>query len=250
MQISLNNKVVLVTGSSSGIGKSIAEHLAMSGATVAVHYHSNNNSAQELADKIGNHSQAFQANLANAGQTGQLFSNVVAKYGRLDVLINNAGIYQYAPVNDKEWLNKWQQTIDTNLTATGILCQLAIKHFIEKGGGRIINISSRAAFRGDTGDYLAYAASKGGMVSLTKTIARSFGKNNIQAFSIAPGFVRTPMAQEFIEENGEDLILKELALERMTEPQDIAPVVCFLAAGLMDHATGSTIDLNAGSYMR
>jgi 3-oxoacyl-[acyl-carrier protein] reductase len=250
MHINIKNKVILVTGASSGIGKAIVEQLALSGATVAIHFNSNQESAQELALKSGNHSKIFQANLAFADQTKQLFSMVIATYGRLDVLVNNAGIYQYGPLGQKDWLINWQQTIDTNLTSAAILCQLAILHFIENGGGKIINMASRAAFRGDTGDYLAYAASKGGMVSLTKTIARAYGKNNIQAFSLAPGFVRTPMAQEFIDENGEDSILKELALERMTEPEDIAPIVCLLASGLLDHATGSTIDINAGSYMR
>ncbi|MDF1550812.1 MAG: SDR family NAD(P)-dependent oxidoreductase, partial [Bacteroidales bacterium] len=145
---------------------------------------------------------------------------------------------------------QWIQTINTNLNSAGLLCKLAISHFLETGGGRIINIVSRAAFRGDTGDYLAYAASKGGLVSLTKTIARSFGKNNIIAFSIAPGFVRTQMAKEFIEKNGEQQILNEISLPELTEAEDVAPTAVFLASGMMDHATGSTIDINAGSYMR
>jgi len=97
---------------------------------------------------------------------------------------------------------------------------------------------------------LAYAASKGGLVSLTKSIARAYGKNNIKAFSIAPGFVRTPMAEEFINQNGEDKVVGEIALPKLTEAEDIAPTAVFLASGFMDHATGSTIDINAGSYMR
>ena len=128
--------------------------------------------------------------------------------------------------------------------------RLAIKQFQQTSGGRIINISSRAAFRGDTGDYLAYAASKGGMISLTKTIARSFGKDNIKAFSIAPGFVRTPMAQGYIDKFGEKDILNEISLPKLTEVEDVAPLITFMASGKMDHATGCTIDINAGSYMR
>lgn len=250
MEINLNGRVVLVTGASSGIGKAICENLSESGATLAIHYNNNKKSAVELAKRLGNNSQPFQANLANTHQTESLFNAVIMKYGKLDVLINNAGIYQFTPNNDERWIEKWQNTITINLTSAAILSKMAIEHFIKNGGGRIINIASRAAFRGDTGDYLAYAASKGGMISLTKTIARSFGKKNIKAFSIAPGFVRTPMAREFIEKNGEEMILQELSLNKLTEPENIAPIVTFIAAGLMDHATGSTIDINAGSYMR
>jgi NAD(P)-dependent dehydrogenase (short-subunit alcohol dehydrogenase family) len=110
-------------------------------------------------------------------------------------------------------------------------------------------MASRAAFRGDTIDYLAYAASKGGMVSLTRSIARGFGKQNIKAFLIAPGFVRTEMAQEFIDFYGEEKTIADLALPKLTEPDDIAPLVVFLASGMADHATGGTFDINAGSYV-
>jgi NAD(P)-dependent dehydrogenase (short-subunit alcohol dehydrogenase family) len=112
----------------------------------------------------------------------------------------------------------------------------------------LVNISSRAAFRGDTEDYLAYAASKGGVVSLTRSIARAFGKDNIKAFDLAPGFTHTEMAQVFIDKYGEDYV-KDGALPNMTEPADIARMVVFLASGNADHATGTTIDMNAGSYV-
>jgi 3-oxoacyl-[acyl-carrier protein] reductase len=115
--------------------------------------------------------------------------------------------------------------------------------------GRIINISSRAAFRGDTAEYMAYAASKAGVSALTKSIARAYGKDGIKAFNIAPGFVRTEMAKDFIEQYGEEFATSDIALERLTEPKDIAPMVTFLASGLADHATGCTIDINAASYV-
>lgn len=137
-----------------------------------------------------------------------------------------------------------------NLTATGLLCRSAIAHFQRIGGGRIVNIASRAAFRGDTPDYLAYAASKAGIVALTRSIARGFGKSEIKAFVVAPGFTRTDMAQAFIDTYGEDFASSDIALKKLTEPSDIAPTVTFLLSGLSDHATGTTIDLNAGSYVR
>ena len=120
---------------------------------------------------------------------------------------------------------------------------------LEHGGGRIINVASRAAFRGDTPEYVAYAASKGGVVALTRSLARGLGKQGVVAFTLAPGFTRTDMAQPFIDTYGADYATSDLALDRMTEPADIAPTIVFLASGQMDHATGATIDLNAGSYV-
>ena len=136
-----------------------------------------------------------------------------------------------------------------NLRAVELLCRLGIRHFQEHGGGRIINVASRAAFRGDIPEYMAYAASKGGVVALTRSIARAFGKDGICAFVIAPGWVRTQMAQDFIDEYGEEAATKDLALDRMTEPADLAPLVVLLASGLADHSTGGTFDVNAGSYV-
>lgn len=250
MKINLKNKIVLITGASSGIGKAMAKQFAISGATVAIHYNSNIDAASELANELGNNSKIFQANLSQTHDAQKLFNEVVKEFGQLDVLINNAGIFDYSPISENDWLGKWQKTIDTNLSSAAILCKLAIKHFLANDGGRIINITSRAAHRGDTADYMAYAASKGGLLALTRTIARAYGKNNIKAFSIAPGFVHTPMAEEFINKHGKQKIIDELSLSELTLPEDIAPTAVFLASGLMDHATGCTIDINGGSYVR
>jgi NAD(P)-dependent dehydrogenase (short-subunit alcohol dehydrogenase family) len=139
--------------------------------------------------------------------------------------------------------------MDINLNAIGLLCKKSIQHFQQNSGGIIINISSRAAFRGDSKDFMAYSASKAGLIGLTRSIARAYGKDGIKAFLVAPGFVRTEMAQSFIDEYGEDYATKDLALEQMTEPKDVAQFVAFLASGLADHATGGTFDINAGSYV-
>ena len=175
----------------------------------------------------------------------------MARFGRIDVLVNNAGMAAGAALDGDEaaWLQAWTRTMAVNLTAVGLLCRSAIGHFQTHGGGRIINISSRAAFRGDTPDYMAYAASKGGVVALTRSIARAFGKQGITAFDVAPGFTRTEMAEAFIDQYGEAYAASDIALSRLTEPGDIAPMLVFLASGLADHATGTTIDLNAGSYV-
>ncbi|MDX1630185.1 MAG: SDR family oxidoreductase, partial [Fulvivirga sp.] len=178
MKIDLKGKIILVTGASRGIGKAIAVSLAQSGATVAIHCNRNIDQAEEIARDAGNNSQAFAADLSKDLSVAHLFERVISTYGRLDVLINNAGIAISSALSkaDDEWIAEWQKTMCVNLTAVGLLCKKAIEHFNEKGGGIIINISSRAAFRGDTAEYFAYAASKGGMVALTKSIARAFGK--------------------------------------------------------------------------
>ncbi|MGB5303332.1 MAG: SDR family oxidoreductase, partial [Gemmatimonadota bacterium] len=147
------------------------------------------------------------------------------------------------------WREDWDLTMAVNLRAVELLSRLAIDHFQQHDGGRIINIASRAAFRGDTPEYMTYAASKGGVVALTRSMARGFGKAGICAFVVAPGFVRTEMAQEVIDEHGEERVTGDLALDRLTEPADVAPLVVLLASGLADHATGGTFDVNAGSYV-
>lgn len=250
MKIGLQNYVVLITGASSGIGAAMVKGFAETGATIAVHYHSSADAAHQLAMQAGNNSKSFQANLSQPAEAEDLFKAVVTCYGKVDVLINNAGIFELSPISSADWLESWHRTLDTNLTSAALLCKLTVEHFLERGGGRIINISSRAAFRGDTKDYLAYAASKGGMVALTKSIARAYGKNNIKAFSVAPGFVRTPMAESYFESHSEQEVLDEIALPELTETKDIAPTAVFLASGYMDHATGCTIDINAASYVR
>ena len=251
MKIDLTGMNILITGASRGIGQAIARLLGRAGAILAIHYHQNQESAQKLQKEIGSPSEIFQADLADSKKCIRLFEQVEEKFGHIDVLINNAGIAIQSPVElePETWIRDWESTLKVNLSATALLCKLAIRHFLNHEGGRIINIASRAAFRGDTIDYLAYAASKGGMVSLTRSIARGFGKQNIKAFLIAPGFVRTDMAQEFIDFYGEEKTISDLALNRLTEPEDVAPMVVFLASGLADHATGGTFDINAGSYV-
>ncbi|NNF58597.1 MAG: SDR family oxidoreductase, partial [Rhodothermaceae bacterium] len=242
---------VLVTGASRGIGRAIAQGCAEAGATVAVHYHQSRDTAEALASALGHGAQAFQADLTDPHAARRLWDEVVGAFGRVHALVNNAAIAEpaspEAPLDD--WLAVWHRTMAANLTAVGVLCQAAVPHFAEKGGGRIVTLASRAAFRGDAPEYLAYAASKAGVVALTRSIARGYGKQGIAAFTIAPGFTRTDMAQPFIDRYGEAYATDDLALARMTEPEDIAPLVVLLASGLADHATGTTIDVNAGSYV-
>lgn len=256
VSIDLSGQTVLVTGASRGIGRATARLLAEAGATVGVHYHRNEAAAHELAAALGQGAGAFQADLADPDAAARLFKDAVAAFGHLDVLVNNAGIAEGAALGSDvdDWLAVWERTMAVNLTAVGVLCRVAVQHFAERGAdrgpGRIVNVASRAAFRGDTPDYVAYAASKGGVVALTRSLARGLGKRGVVAFTVAPGFTRTDMAQPFIDAYGTEYATHDLALDRMTEPEDIAPTILFLASGRMDHATGATVDLNAGSYVR
>jgi 3-oxoacyl-[acyl-carrier protein] reductase len=252
LQINLSGQNMLVTGASRGIGAAIARRLAASGARVAVHYGKERQAAEDLAHQIGNGARVFGADLASAQACSSLWTEVESECGTVHALVNNAGVAIGSPLAGpaQAWLEDWNRTLAVNLTATALLSRLALAHFEKQHDGRIVNIASRAAFRGDTPDYLAYAASKGGMVALTRSIARGFGKKGIKAFLLAPGFTRTEMAQPFIDQYGEAYASSDIALERLTEPDDIAPTVAFLLSGLADHATGSTIDLNAGSYVR
>ncbi|MAE82564.1 MAG: 3-oxoacyl-ACP reductase [Flammeovirgaceae bacterium] len=252
MYINLSGLNILVTGASRGIGKAISTKLAEAGATIAVHYNKNVREAENLAHILGNESKPFQADLSKPDEAAKLFERVTLEMGSVEVLINNAGIAVSSPISasDDEWMTAWDQTMMVNLTSSAMLCKKAVHHFLQrKAAGRIINISSRAAFRGDQAEYLAYAASKAGLVSLTKSIARAYGKNGIKAFVVAPGFVRTDMALEFMEQYGEEHAKGDVALERLTEPKDLAPLITFIASGMADHSTGSTFDVNAGSYM-
>jgi NAD(P)-dependent dehydrogenase (short-subunit alcohol dehydrogenase family) len=243
MNIDLKNTRALVTGASRGIGKAIAQALVDSGARVVV---SSRTNGAPLAGSV-----ALTADLGNPNECIDLFQRAHDALGGIDLLVNNAGIAIASPLEAgiEAWVDDWESTMRVNLTASALLTREAIR--AAGGSGlRIVYLASRAAFRGDTPDYLAYAASKGGMVALSRSIARGFGKQGVKSFVIAPGFTRTEMAEDFIRENGEDYAMKDIALDRMTEPRDIAPLVVFLASGLADHCTGTSIDVNAASYVR
>ena len=252
MKIDLSKRTILITGANSGIGYAIAKQLLESNASVALHYNSKSDGVKELHKQFPDQSEIFEADFNQSDSVINLFDDILSWKDSLDTLINNAGtsIMNSLDLDDKEWINNWNTIMNINLLATGILSKKALQHFKNNNGGRIINIASRAAFRGDTPDYLAYAASKAGMVALIKSIARGFGKDGITAFSIAPGFTRTAMAQKSIDKYGEDFVVKDIALNQLTEPKDIAPIVTLICSGEFDHGTGSNIDINAGSYVR
>jgi 3-oxoacyl-[acyl-carrier protein] reductase len=244
----MRDKVALVTGGSRGIGEAIVRTLCGAGAEVVLHYNSSGREAKRIASETGR-CLCVKADLEEEYSVDELWSEAVGWRGHVDVLVNNAGVYEPASLEDGErWKMLWQRALKINLIAAADLCREAILHFERRGGGTIINIASRAAFRGDDPEYMPYAASKGGMVSLTRTIARGFAASGILAYTVAPGFVETQMAREFALRSGENPA-REIPLGSLVPPEEVANVVAFLASGAARHATGATIDLNGASYV-
>jgi NAD(P)-dependent dehydrogenase (short-subunit alcohol dehydrogenase family) len=251
MNINLKSQRILVTGASRGIGRAIAEQLSASGAEVILHFNSNMEAARSLQESLPNPAHLAPCDLSNLEMVKGWLPELIEKHGKIDAIVNNAGMAISVQDNatTEEWTQAWLKTMNVNINALAIICKEFIEHARIHKSGRIVNISSRAAFRGDTPDYLAYAASKAAIVSYTRSIARYYGKEGIKAFIIAPGFTRTDMAQDFMDQYGEAYALNDIALNELTEPKDIAPMVTLLCSGMADHATGTTIDINAGSYV-
>ncbi|PYE53263.1 SDR family NAD(P)-dependent oxidoreductase [Deinococcus yavapaiensis] len=250
--LDLTGKVILVTGSSRGIGAVTARTLSAAGAQVIVHYGRNEEEARALVEELGSErSVALGADLGRPGAATALFRDAVAWQGRVDVLVNNAGIAPSVTVDDEAsaWAQTWARTLQVNLVAVADLCREAIVHFRGRGGGTIINVASRAAFRGDNPESMHYAASKGGVIALTRSIARGYAPDGILAYAVAPGWVRTEMAEGYLREHAAD-IARDIPLGDVVPPEEVANTVAFLASGLARHMTGATLDLNGASYVR
>lgn len=245
--MALPPKNIFITGSSRGIGQAIAQTLHEAGHRIVGH-------ASRAAAANG----AFAYPLVSAD-----FSDVDGPQtawagamdhldGKIDVLINNAGIFDPNPIalSDADWLTGWEKTMRINLTASAILCRHAVRHFAAGDTGRIVNIASRAAYRGDSPAHWHYAASKAGMVAMTKTIARAYAKDQIYAFAICPGFTMTGMADDYLESRGGDKLLADIPLGRVASPQEIADIAKFCAIDAPPSMTGAVIDANGASYVR
>ncbi|MEG3180990.1 SDR family NAD(P)-dependent oxidoreductase [Sphingomonas sp. LT1P40] len=173
--------------------------------------------------------------------------------GRIDVLVNNAGVFEAAPIelDDDEWVAAWERTMRINLTAAAELSRFAVKHWQGRGaGGRLVNIASRAAYRGDSPAHWHYAASKAGMVGMTKSIARGYAKDGILAFAICPGFTMTGMADDYLESRGGDKLLADIPLGRVAHPEEVAVMARFCALEAPASMTGAVLDVNGASYVR
>ena len=251
--IDLSGKTVLVTGGSRGIGEAIVRAVAAAGAKVLLHYGRSRGAAETIQSAIGRQCcQLIQADLGDVEAATDLWRAATAAAPRIDVLVNNAGIFEIAAVDapNETWRRAWAHVMQVNLYAPAELCKLAISHFRTHGGGKIINVASRAAQRGDAPDQWPYAASKGALVSLTKTIARGFAGDNILAFAIAPGFTETDMGLTGLDEAGLNRILSEIPLGAMASPEECGALAAFLCSDKVRHMTGATFDINGASYVR
>jgi 3-oxoacyl-[acyl-carrier protein] reductase len=249
--LNLNNKTVLVTGATKGIGAAIVKALHSAGANVIGHYGRDVDAAGLMLEAYPERLTLIQSDLSDKDGADRLWKAALTQTDRIDVLVNNAGIYVASPLDDASaWQAGWDKNLQVNLRAPSDLCRQAIQHFEHQGGGIIINMASRSSHRGDGPEHLAYGAAKGGLLALTKGIARGYGATNILAYALAPGWVRTAMAEDFIASVGEEEVTKNLPLKEVTPPEDVANMVAFLATGACRHATGSTIDITGADYVR
>lgn len=226
---------ILLTGASRGIGAAIAAAFATPDVRLVA-----------LSSKDGD--------LSDPDTPARLWDSALARLdGRIDVLINNAGVFEANPLDgdDADWLAGWERTMRINLTASADLCRRAVLHWQERGSsGRIVNIASRAAYRGDSPAHWHYAASKAGMVAMTKTIARGYAKDGILAFAICPGFTMTGMAEDYLASRGGDKLLADIPLGRVAMPEEIGEMARWCALDAPPSMTGAVLDANGASYVR
>ena len=253
MNDSLSGKVCLVTGASRGIGAAIAAAIANMGARVVVHFGHSKALADQVAERLsGDGHLVLGTDLADPSAASGFISELVSQTGRLDVLVNNAGIFDPHPpleVDAGEWLEKWRETLAVNLVSPAALCHAAANVMAEQGGGRIINVGSRGAFRGEP-DCPAYGASKAGLHAMSQSLALALAPRGILVYAVAPGWVETDMAREFLDSEAGAGIKAQSPLGRVARPEEIAETVCFLASSQADFLTGSIIDVNGASYLR
>lgn len=248
----LSGQNVLVTGASGGIGAAIVRQLAAEGARPIIHFGRDRQGAEALLNGIEGNGVIVQANLADPDGAFALWRDALAQVGRIHAIINNAGIRSEISIEAEveEWRMAWQKEFQVNFFAAADLCKEALVHFKETGGGRIVNIASRAAQRGYTSEAMPYGATKAALTNLTKSIARSFGSSGVVAVTIAPGWVRTDMAEEFVARHGKAAAVSDIPTGEMAEPNEIAELVAFALRPSQTSLNGATLDVNGGSYIR
>jgi len=251
--IDLRGQTALITGASRGIGRAAAQLFADHGACVLVHYHSDREAAEETLVSLepGSHC-IVQADLRDPGSVSQLTDIAVKKAGRIHILVNNAGVYEEHPLTEvtyEEWQSSWDRILKTNLIGPANLTYCVGRHMIEQGGGRIVNISSRGAFRGEPAGP-AYGASKAGLNAMGQSLARALGGQDIHVFTVAPGFVETEMAKPDLEGPRGDFLRNESPLGRVARPEEVARTALFLASPGSEFLTGCIVDVNGASYLR
>ncbi len=235
-------KRILITGSSRGIGAAARLALIERGANVLGHASTAGNEATIASD------------FGDPAAPQLLWEEALERSGgTIDVLVNNAGLFEANPIecSDIEWLDNWERTLTINLSAAAQLSRFAVKHWLDRGtSGRIVHVASRASYRGDSPAHWHYAAAKGGMVAMHKTIARAYAAQGILSFAITPGFTDTAMAEDYLASRGGADLLRDIPLGRVAEPEEIARIIAFCALDAPESMTGAVIDANGASYVR
>jgi NAD(P)-dependent dehydrogenase (short-subunit alcohol dehydrogenase family) len=251
--MNFKDKVVLITGGSRGIGKATAIAFAEQGASVAFTYGSDDRVAEETYNQLpGDSHLIINADIQVAQQSKAAVALVIEKYRRLDILVNNAGIFVPHPIAEsrfEEWAEAWKTTMAVNLFGPAHMTFFAVKEMIRLGGGRIVNVSSRGAFRGEP-EHPAYGASKAGLNSFSQSMAKALGKYKIYVTAVAPGYVETPMTEELLKDQSGIEIRGQSPLNRAAKPEEIAHAILMLASEGSEYMTGAILDVNGASYLR
>jgi acetoacetyl-CoA reductase len=245
----LKEAVVVVTGASRGLGRAIAEEVARGGAKVVVNYSRSKEPAEELVNEIsenGGEAIAVQADVSDAEQAQNLIDQAIEEYGRIDVLVNNAGINIDRTLK-KLSVDDWDKVIQVDLNSAFYTVHAVLPHMTEQGGGKIINMSSFVGEAGNIGQ-ANYSAAKAGLLGFTKTAAKELARSGITVNAICPGFIETDMVAS-IPEDARNKLLKTVPLGRFGQPEEIARAVCYLVED-GDYITGQSLDINGGVYIR
>ena len=247
---SLEGRTVLVTGAARGIGAAVLRRCLDAGARVLAHASARSAASDAVARELGSAAGEFLfEDLSRPGAGERLVARAVARSPDLDAVVNNAGVYKPTPLaDDALWREGWEEIVAINLRAPADICRAVIPRFQAKRGGRIVNVASRAGQRGDGPDHAGYAASKGGLLALTRTYARAFAGDNILFYAVAPGWVETRMAPEDIAARRK--AVGEIPLGRAASPEEVAALIAFLLSDACASATGATFDVNGASYVR
>jgi 3-oxoacyl-[acyl-carrier protein] reductase len=246
-----SSRAVLVTGASRGIGAAVAAAFARSGDRVAVHYGTREEQALEVHTSLpGDGHIVVGADLIDAGAVRRMVDEVAEAFGGIDVLVNNAGIFEPHPITDTsywEWQESWRRTIGVNLLGAANVTWCVLQHM--GGGGRIVNVASRGAFRGEP-DQPGYGASKAGLIAFGQSLARALGPRGISVTAVSPGFTETDMAASELEGERGRVRRAESPLGRVATPDEVAAAVLYLASPQAEMASGTVVDVNGASYLR
>ena len=247
------DRAILVTGASRGIGRAIARAFAGQGDRVAVHHRDSAGLAADvLAGLPGRGHTVVQADLTDADAVRRMVDGARDALGGLDVLVNNAGVFTPHPITEvsyAQWQADWRQTLGVNLVGAANVTWCAVQHMVRQGSGRIVNVSSRGAFRGEPGQP-AYGASKAGLNAFGQSLARALAPHGIAVATVAPGYVETDMATEYLKGPAGDEIRAQSPFRRVAEAEEIAAAVLYLASPQAEWASGAILDLNGASYLR